>query len=121
MVLRDPDHTRHAKYLVTPSQEPANPEELAQTETAFLLVRGIGCPACALRVRNGLLQIDGVVAADVVLSHGLAKVWYDPKAVQPESLAARLPALADDAGHHYTAHLLAVPDQLSGDNHVAAT
>lgn len=120
MLVRDPIHDQHANCQVTPYVKSVSPQQLTEAETAFLLVRGMGCPACALRVRNGLLQIEGVVAADVLLSHGLAKVWYDPRAVQPESLVARLPALADDARHHYTARLLAVFDQPSGGNHVAA-
>ena len=121
MNLRDPDHGRHANCQVTALERPVSPQQLAQAETVVLLVRGMGWPACALRVRNGLLQIDGVVAAEVVLSHGLAKVWYDTAALQPESLAARLPAMADDARHHYTAHVLAVFDPPSEGNGAAAT
>jgi copper chaperone CopZ len=109
MPVCDPDHGQHANCQV-------GPQSLAQAKTAFLLVRGMGCPACALRVRNGLLQIEGVVAADVYLSYGLAKVSYDPNGVQAGSLAARLPSVADDARHHYTAHLLARFDKPSPDD-----
>jgi copper chaperone CopZ len=74
-------------------------------------VHGMGCPACALRVRNALLQIEGVVAADVVLSHSIAKVWYNPAVVQPETVAARLPDHANDARHHYTANPIVLAGQ----------
>lgn len=117
MLSREPDHGRHASCLVVPIDKPASTQQLAQAETVFLLVRGMGCPACALRVRNGLLQIEGVAAADVDLGHGLAKVWYDPTLVQPESLAACVPALANDAGHRYTAHLIVIAGELAGGNH----
>lgn len=120
MLSREPDHGRHASCLVMPIDKPASPQQLAQAETVFLLVRGMGCPACALRVRNALLQIEGVVAADVALNRGLARVCYDTNVVQPETLAARLPSLADDARHHYKAQLIVISDERTGGNHASA-
>lgn len=120
MLSREPDHSRHANCLVMPIEKPASAQQLAQAETVFLLVRGMGCPACALRVRNALLQIEGVVAADVVLNRDLARVWYDPSVTKPEVLTARLPAVADDARHHYTAHLIVISGELAGGNHASA-
>ncbi|HXF59989.1 MAG TPA: cation transporter [Caldilineaceae bacterium] len=114
--VQDLNHDKHARCQAMPAAKPASAEQLAQAETVFLLVQGMGCPACALRVRNGLLQIEGVVAADVVLSHGLAKVWYDPAVLQPETLAARLPALADDGRHHYSASPLVFSSERVGGN-----
>jgi copper chaperone CopZ len=111
MLFREPTHGQHASGQIISIDNSAGAQQIAQAETVYLLVRGMGCPACALRVRNGLLQIDGVLAADVVLSRGLAKVSYDPRVVQRESLATRLPPLADDGKHHYTAHLIVFSDQ----------
>jgi hypothetical protein len=99
-----------------PIDKPASPQQLAQAESVFLLVRGMRCPACALRVRNGLLQIEGVVAANIALNRGLARVWYDAKLVKPDMLAARLPAAADDARHHYTAQLVVFSDEVGGNH-----
>ena len=104
------------------AEKQGSPRQLAQAATVILLVRGMDCPACALRVRNALLQIEGVVAADVALDHGLAKIWYDAQRVQPELLAVRLPTLADDANHHYTAQLVVVSGEVTGvdkDRHYA--
>lgn len=120
MLSHELDHARHASCLVMPIDKPVSPQQLAQADTAFLLVRGMGCPACALRVRNALLQIEGVVAADVALYRGLAKVWYDAKLVQPETLAARLPAVADDARHHYKAQSIVIAGECTGGNHASA-
>lgn len=120
MLSRELDHGQHASCLVMPIDKPASVQQLAQAETVFLLVRGMGCPACALRVRNALLQIDGVVAADVALHRGLAKVWYDANMVQPETLVARLPAYADDEKHHYRAHLIVISGEPAGGNHASA-
>ena len=107
---------RHESCQVTPANKPVSLQQLAQAEMAFFLVSGMGCPTCAMRVRNGLLQIGGVVAVEVILDRHLAKVWYDPDELQPETLAARLPALTADGRHHYTAHLLAVSRQSPGGN-----
>jgi copper chaperone CopZ len=38
-------------------------EERREKAEALLAVEGMGCPNCVLRVRNGLLQVYGVVAA----------------------------------------------------------
>lgn len=116
MLSRELDHSRHTSCLVVPIDKPASVQDMARAKSAFFLVRGMGCPTCALRVRNALLAIDGVMAADVLLHRGLAKVWYDSKLVQPERLGACLPALADDGGHHYTAHLIVVSGETAGRN-----
>lgn len=102
---------------VTPITKEVSQEQLSRASAAFLRVRGIGCPTCAVRVRNGLLQIEGVLAADVVLNSALAKVWYDPSVVQPDALVSGLPAFANDGGHHYTAQLLEVFHNRFGDAH----
>jgi copper chaperone CopZ len=114
MEFYESNSRQHENCQVIPLDKPASPQQLAEAETAFFLVSGMGCPTCAMRVHNGLLQIEGVVAADVILNRHLAKVWYDPQVLQPEVLAARLPAVTADGRHHYTAHLLAVSGQSSG-------
>jgi copper chaperone CopZ len=108
MSLAEPDHPKHMACRVAPVGKEVDADQLARAETVVLLVRGMGCPACALRVRNGLLQVEGVVGVNVALLHGLAKVWYDPERLQPETLPDLLPAVADDGWHHYTAHILAL-------------
>lgn len=103
----------HEGCQVAPLHKPVIAEQLARADMAFLLVRGVACPACATRVCNGLLQINGVIAADMVLEQALhsqrfAKVWYDPQVLQPETIVMRLPAVSNDAHHHYTAHLVVI-------------
>ena len=119
MPFYEPNFGQHDSCQVIPLDKPASLQQLAEAETAFFLVSGMGCPTCAMRVRNGLLQIEGVVAADVILNRHLAKVWYDPEVLQPESLAVRLPAMTADGRHQYTAHLLAVSGQSSGGSNAS--
>lgn len=113
MQIYEPTFGQQDNCQVLPLDKPASLQQLAEAATAFFLISGMGCSTCATRVRNGLLQIEGVVAADVILNRHLARVWYNPEVLQPESLPARLPAVTADGRHHYTAHLLAVSGQLS--------
>jgi copper chaperone CopZ len=89
-------------------QKPAvTPEEMSTAVGTFLLVSGMGCPTCALRVRNGLLGLNGVLDAQVNLERGLAQVLYDPARLQAERLPDAVAAAGNDSHHHYSAQVLA--------------
>lgn len=100
------ESSQHTSCHVEAIESPVSQEELFSADTAIFAVEGMGCPTCATRVRNGLLQIDGVLAAEVVLRTATAKVWYDPSLVMPAAVAAGLPAITADGKHHYAARLL---------------
>lgn len=55
-----------------------SPEELTGICEAELLVSGMGCANCALRVRNALILRQGVVEAQVDHVTGQAVVHYNP-------------------------------------------
>lgn len=120
MLYYDPAHGQHTNCQVEPLHKPVSKQQLAQAETAYLLIRGMGCPTCALRVRNALLQVEGVVAADIHLDYGVARVWYEPQVVQPETMGRRLPELADDGRHHYTAQVIVFSGEADGEDHAAS-
>ncbi len=101
---------QHVGCHVSPLTKVVSREQLSLACAALLEVDGMGCPTCALRVSNGFLQIDGVLAANVVLESALATVWYDPNVVQPDALVSSLPAFANDSRHHYTVQLVEVFD-----------
>jgi copper chaperone CopZ len=119
MSLTDPDHPKHTERTTPPIEKKVSVQQLAQAETLILVVRGMGCPACALRVYNGLLGIEGVLAVKVALRYGLAKVWYDAGRLQPETLPELLPVVTSDGWHHYTAHILDLSQPTPGDNHAS--
>lgn len=73
--------------------------------TVHLALAGMGCPNCATRVRNALLDVDGVVDAEVDLPAALAKVWYVVDRVAEEDLVASVRRAGHDSNHRY----LAVP------------
>lgn len=83
--------------------EPARPRPRPHTKGPCALVqmdvRGMGCPACATRVRNALLAVPGVLDADVRLEAGLGSVLYDPIYTYSERLA-NVVFQAGRASHH---------------------
>jgi hypothetical protein len=48
---------------VDPVQKTPTVEERQKVQTILLIVRGMGCPNCAARVRNSLLALNGVIDA----------------------------------------------------------
>ena len=91
---------------VDPIHKSPSIEEQREQAESWLAVEGMGCPNCVLRVRNGLLQVYGVVTAEVDLDTGRARVVYNPRLVQPR----HLPRAVADAGaavrHEYRATII---------------
>jgi copper chaperone CopZ len=86
--------------------EPIQPEKLpAGTPTVALnlLVEGMGCHNCALRVRNALVSVDGVEGACVGLMPPIAWVRYDPRQVAQDDLIAAVAGAGADTRHEYLA------------------
>lgn len=93
---------------VEPLDKPLDEAALATAMAAYLSVGGMGCPRCALRVRNGLLSLDGVLLVDVFLEQGLAAAAYDPQQLSPATLLEAVANAGNDGRHHYWADVLAV-------------
>lgn len=92
---------------VDPIVKPVDQTALKDAEAAHLAVQGMGCQRCALRVQNGLLRLEGVLIAEVVLANNTAAVAYDPVRVQPADLVQAVADAGNDGRHHYTAHVYA--------------
>ncbi len=82
-------------------------DDLAETQMARLLLIGLVCPNCAVRARNALLQMAGVVSADVDWERGLALVDYIPTATTVHDLVQAISAAGDDAEH--SSHAVLIP------------
>jgi hypothetical protein len=63
---------------VEPLEKPLNRDALATAVVAFLEVSGMSCLRCVVRVRNGLLSLDGVLLAEVNLENRFAAAAIDP-------------------------------------------
>jgi copper chaperone CopZ len=93
---------------VEPLEKPLDEAALESAMAAYLAVGGMGCPRCALRVRNGLLSLEGVLLADVLLEDCVAVAAYDPNRVTPEDLVQAVANAGNDGRHHYWAQVMAV-------------
>ena len=82
-----------------------NPEP-ARAEEAFL-IEGMHCASCVARIEKGLARLPGVAGASVNLATREARVAFDPSAVSPEAIRARVAQLG------YTAHDLPAPADTS--------
>jgi copper chaperone CopZ len=91
-------------YVEAIEKEPTV-EELKEIQTAYLTVRGMRCPNCAQRVRNGLLSLHGVLDATVDHTLGLAEVVYNPHLCAPLALVDAVTRSGGGGRHAYTASL----------------
>jgi copper chaperone CopZ len=90
---------------VEPVQKPLDPHALESADVAYLAVSGMGCPRCAMRVNNSLLNLDGVLLSEVILENGLAAVAYDRGRVTPADLVQAVSEAGNDGHHHYAARV----------------
>lgn len=88
---------------VEPLQKTATHEEKQSTNLIVLAVQGMGCPNCANRVRNSVIQVDGVVDALVDHTYGLAQVIYNPNLTNQEALIDAVARAGGDGRHEYRA------------------
>lgn len=91
---------------VEPIEKYVNPQAQREAHMAILAVWGMGCPNCAMRVRNGLLSLDGVVSADIDLERGLAYVDYLPTETDLHALILAIAAAGNDGRHNYRASII---------------
>ena len=81
-------------------------EERREQAEVQLVVQGMGCPNCVQRVRNGLLQVYGVLSADIDLGTGQARVLINPLLVVPEDLPMAVARAGREARHEYRAAVI---------------
>lgn len=68
-----------------------------------LVIAGMGCPNCAMRVRNAIVSVEGVTDADVNLVPPVSHVLYDADRVTVEQLLAAVAAAGQGTHHEYRA------------------
>ncbi len=91
---------------VEPINKTATADQIMNADQALLTVLGMGCSNCATRVRNSLLALDGVYAADVYLNMGVAEVRFDKQKISALSLVEAVSRAGNDVGHEYRAELV---------------
>ncbi len=91
---------------VEPLQKSVRDEDFDEAHMATLAIWGMGCPNCAMRVRNSLLTLDGVVSADIDLERGLAFVDYVPTKTDLHALVLAVSGAGNDGRHNYRAAVI---------------
>lgn len=87
-------------------KDPVSADTLRNADSALLAVWGMGCPNCAMRVRNSLLSVEGVFGVDVYLNMAMAEVRYDGRRVSPATLVNAVSEAGNDGRHEYRAQLI---------------
>ena len=91
---------------VEPIEKHATPQEQARLSDGHMVIRGMGCPNCAARVRNSLLSLEGVVDANVDHNTGVGRVFYNPTMLTARDLEAAVRAAGGDGRHEYFGKLV---------------
>ena len=91
---------------VEPIQESALAHVLQSADRSLRSISGMGCPNCATRVRNGLLLLEGVHDAEVMLNMRMAEVYYDEKKVSAELLIKAVAGAGNDGRHNYLVQVI---------------
>lgn len=98
--------TQHDNCQVEPIEKLLDYTTIEGASVAYLAVSGMGCPRCAIRVQNGLLNLDGVLLAEAQLESGIAMAAYDPSCMSSDDLISAIDAAGNDGRHHYVATLI---------------
>jgi len=91
---------------VEPVQKSALDHVIQSANRILLSVSGMGCTNCATRVRNGLLSLNGVHDAEVMLNMRMAEVYFDEKKVSAEMLVQAVAEAGNDGRHNYQAQAI---------------
>jgi len=97
------DSNCHVELIHKPFDE----KDVASISKARLSVSGMGCPNCVIRVRNAILQLDGVNWVDADLETGVIQVAYNAERISPAQFMPAVTAAGNDGRHNYRATLIA--------------
>ncbi len=92
---------------VEPIEKAVTVQQIRDSDRVLLSIGGMGCSNCALRIRNGLVAVDGVYRADVYLNIALAEVYYDSRKVSVDALKEAVHRAGDESRHEYHALVIA--------------
>ena len=91
---------------VNPIYKTASMDQIQRADNATLAVWGMGCENCVTRVRNSLLELDGVYGVDVFLNMAIAEIRYDSKKISADALVTAVSSAGNDGRHNYRAELI---------------
>jgi len=97
--------TNEKNRHVEPNEKLPTTGKMDQSTNTLLTVSGMGCPSCAARVRNSLLQLQGVVEARVDHMSGAAQVVYNKMMVNESDMVQAVVRAGGDGRHNYSAQI----------------
>ena len=100
-------------HIETVSKQSSS-EELAIVHGAVLEIWGMGCPNCARRVQNSLLELGGMVNAEVDHNSRIALVRFNPTMLTPGKMLLAVEAAGGDGKHEYSARLVSLQQTING-------
>ena len=89
-------------------------EELVSVRGAVIEIWGMGCPNCARRVQNSLLELRGMVSAEVDHRSRIALVRFNPTMLTPDNMLLAVEAAGGDGSHEYSARLASLQQTING-------
>jgi len=96
----------HDRCHVVRVEKPVDEAALNSSSVAVLAISGMGCPNCALRVRNGLLRQTGVVRTHVSFAKRHAWVNFDPGTLSVQDLKDAVAESGLETEHNYEAAVI---------------
>lgn len=91
----------HNCHVEPTRKSPTLEEDVAASALLTLKIVGMGCPTCAMRVRNGLLTLNGVVAAEVDHQMAKAVLRYNADLVSVIELVDAVAEAGIESNHQY--------------------
>lgn len=100
----------HNNCHVVPVEKTATAEELENTQHLILMVQGMGCVNCAMRVRNSLFALKGVAQVEVSHFTAAANIRFNPDLVTLKQLFEAIANAGNDGRHVYKAVAVLTPE-----------
>ncbi len=100
-------------HIETVSKQSSS-KELAIVHGAVLEIWGMGCPNCARRVQNSLLELRGMVGTEVDHQSGIVMVRFNPTMLTLSEMFLAVEAAGGDGKHEYSARLVSLQKTING-------
>jgi copper chaperone CopZ len=95
---------------VVPVEKVVTAEEQEHAEHLILMIQGMGCENCAMRVRNGLFSLKGVAQVEVSHLTAAADILFNPDLVALKRLFEAVANAGNDGHHAYKVVAVLTPE-----------
>ncbi len=100
----------HNNCHVVPIEKMVTAEERENNQRLLLMVQGMGCVNCAMRVRNSLFALKGVAQVEVSHLTAAADVSFNPDLVALKKLFEAVASAGNDGRHAYKVAAVLTPE-----------